>query len=321
MRHDALHPTNPWRYLAVRIAVAGLGLLTAASVCFAAFRLGPASALDPLDIGPVNKRPVYRQLGFDGDPITGYLTYVDRLLALEPGESFLLKNGPAEPALVDAAPNTAVVVAVALGLVTLVAVPLGLAVGSLDGRVGAALENLPLLGRTTPNFLVAALVVIFLRSDTLLRRHEVLAVAGVVVAGALIASRTRSVSRAVREARQDGHVDAARAKGLSRTTVCLRHLAPVALLAHLRRVADDAAYLVGAAVVVETVLAPPGEGLGYLFYHAAVQSDFPLAATLVVLFTAVVLGVRLLGDLALALVDPRVGPSASGSSPRFLSEG
>ncbi|WP_256295710.1 ABC transporter permease subunit [Haloarchaeobius salinus] len=310
MHRDALHPTNPRRYLAARIAVAGMGLLTAVSVCFAATRLGPASPLDELDIGPVNKQPIAQQLGVDADPVTGYLTYVDRLLVLDPGKPFFLAEGPAEALLVEAAPNTAVVVAGALALVTVVAVPVGLVVGTRDGRVGAALETLPLFGRTTPNFLVAALFVAVFGGETLSGRGSLLAVAAVIAAGTLVASRVRAVSRAVRKARRDGHVDAARAKGLSRRTVCLRHLAPVALLTHLRRVADDATYLVGAVVVIETVLAPSDGGLGFLFLRASTLWDFPLAATLVVLFTAAVVAVRLLGDLALALVDPRVGPRA-----------
>ena len=220
------------------------------------------------------------------------------------------------PLVLDALPNTALVAVGALCLVTAVAVPVGLATGLRDGRLGATVENCSVLGRSAPNVVLAGVAAAVLWPGESPARGPVLALTTVVVASALVGTRIRDVSRAVREARRDGHVDAARAKGLSRSTVFWRHLAPAALLAHLRQVADDAAYLVGAVVVVEAVVpapTPPSSeayGLGRLFYQASIQGDFPLAATLVVLLVAVVVAVRLLGDLALALVDPRVGPRA-----------
>ncbi|WP_257299514.1 ABC transporter permease subunit [Haloarchaeobius sp. FL176] len=323
MQRDALHPTDPLRYLATRIAVAGFGLFTAATVCFAAIRLGPLPVpnviVGPVDLGPARTQRYHRLLGVDADPVTGYLTYVDRLLTFDLGNAWVLDRGPAGPLVLDALPNTALVAVGALCLVTAVAVPIGLATGLRDGRLGAAVENCSVLGRSAPNVVLAAIAAAVLWPGESPARGPVLALTTVVVASALVGTRIRDVSRAVREARRDGHVDAARAKGLSRSTVFWRHLAPAALLAHLRQIADDAAYLVGAVVVVEAVVpapTPPSSeayGLGRLFYQASIQGDFPLAATLVVLLLAVVVAVRLLGDLALALVDPRVGPRAGRS--------
>lgn len=320
MRRDALHPTDPWRYLAARIAVAGFGLLTAASVCFAAIRPGPLPVpnviVGPVDLGPARTQRYHRLLGVDDDPVTGYLTYIERLLTFDLGNAWILDRGPAGPLVLDALPNTALVAVGALCLVTVVAVPVGLAAGLRDGRLGTAIDHATVLGRSTPNLVLVVLGVALLSTGDAPARRPALALTTVVVASALVGTRIRTVSRAVREARRDGHIDTARAKGLSRSTVFWRHLAPVALLAHLRRVGADAAYLVGAVVVVEAVLpraTPPGGdtyGLGRLFYQASIQGDLPLAATLVVLFTAAVVAVRLLGDLTLALVDPRVGPRA-----------
>ncbi|MFC4405081.1 ABC transporter permease subunit [Haloarchaeobius iranensis] len=320
MHRDALHPTGPWRYLAARIAVAALGLLTAVSICFAAFRLGPLSTaqaiVGPVDLGPVRRQRYHRLLGVDDDPVEAFLTYVDGPLTFDLGKAWVLDRGPAGPLLADALPNTALVAVGAFCLVTVVAVPVGLAAGLRDGRLGAAVEYGSVLGRSSSNLVPAVLAVALLWPGGEPARPPVLVLTTVVVASTLVGTRIRAVSRAVREARHDGHVDAARAKGISRSAVFWRHLAPVALLTHLRRVADDAAYLVGAVVVVEAVLPratpPVGEayGLGRLFFQASIQGDFPLAATLVVLFTAAVLAVRLLGDLVLALVDPRVGPRA-----------
>ncbi|WP_440988244.1 ABC transporter permease subunit [Haloarchaeobius baliensis] len=320
MRYDALHPTDPWRYLAARIAVAGFGLLTAASVCFAAFRLGPKDPVNLLAGPGIPQRPlseIRAELGTTAPLGEQYVGYVGDLLALEFGRTWVVGYGSqaaARPLIVEAAPFTLAVCVGALCLVTVVAVPVGLATGHLDGRRGAGVDALATLGRAVPNFWLAVVVLALLGGSRWASTRALLLLAVVAVVATLVASRVRTVSRTVREARRDGHVDAARAKGLSRSTVFWRHLAPVALLAHLRRTADDVTYVAGAVVVVEMVVptAPGGEltGLGYLFFQAAAQGDLPLAATLVVLFAAAVVAVRLLGDLALALVDPRVGPRA-----------
>ncbi|WP_256295709.1 ABC transporter permease [Haloarchaeobius salinus] len=314
MRHNALHPTNPWRYLVARLTVAALGLLTAASVCFAAFRLGPLDPAVVITMGFPPVEEVRETLHITAPLGAEYALYVERLLTFDLGNAWVLDRGPAGPLLADALPNTALVAVGAFCLVTVVAVPVGLAAGLRDGRLGAAVENGSVLGRSSSNLISAVLAVALLWPGGEPARPPVLALTTVVVASALVGTRIRAVSRAVREARRDGHVDAARAKGLSRHTVFWRHLAPVALLTHLRRVADDAAYLVGAVLVVETIVPTPTDsqyaGLGELFFQASIQGDFPLAATLLVLFVAVVVAVRLLADLTLALVDPRVGPRA-----------
>jgi peptide/nickel transport system permease protein len=323
MRRDALHPTNPWRYLAARLAVAALGLLTAIHACFAAIRLGPRAPAELIagpGLPPVPLPEIRAELGTTVPLGEQYVRYVGDLLALDLGRTWVLGPefpSPARPLLVEAAPFTLLVAVGALCLVTVVAVPIGLAVGHLDGRLGPGMEGLASVGRAVPNFWLAILAGAVIWSGEATSTVAVLTVAVVAVAAALVASRIRTVSRVVRGARQNGHVDAARAKGLSRSAVFWRHLAPIALLTHLRRVADDVAYVAGAVVVVEIVVptAPGGEptGLGYLFFQAVVQGDLPLATTLVLLFTVAILAVRLLGDIALALVDPRVGPRAGRS--------
>ncbi|MFC4405082.1 ABC transporter permease subunit [Haloarchaeobius iranensis] len=320
MRRDALHPTDPWRYLAARFAVAGLGLFTVVTVCFAAIRLGPnepAALVAGPGLPPVPLPEIRAELGTNAPLGEQYVRYVGDLLALEFGRTWVLGPefpSPARPLLVEAAPFTLAVAVGVLCLVTAVAVPVGLAAGHLDGRRGTGVEALATLGRAVPNFWLALVLVALLGASRVTSTRALLLLSVVAVAATLVASRVRTVSRAVREARQDGHVDAARAKGLSRSTVFWRHLAPVALLAHLRRIADDVTYVAGAVVVVETVVLIRSDvtdaGLGDLFFQAAVQGDLPLAATLVVLFTAAVVAVRLLGDLVLALVDPRVGSRA-----------
>ncbi|MFC4405080.1 ABC transporter permease subunit [Haloarchaeobius iranensis] len=315
MRRDALHPTDPWRYLAARLAVAATSLCAAVGLSVGALWFGPLDTIGGLPAIPLAR--VRNELGITASIGEQYVRTVQRVLSFDFGQSWVVGPGfpaPVRPLVVEAAPYTLLVAVGTLCLVTVVAVPVGLVVGHLDGRLGDGLEEFATVGRAVPTFLLAAVGFAVVWSGTATATSKLLAVAVLAAAPALVGSRIRTVARAVRRARRDGHVDAARAKGLSRRTVFWRHLAPVALLAHLRQVADDVAYVAGAVVVVEMVVpvAPNVEktGLGYLFYQAIVQSDLPLVATLVGLFATGVVAVRLLGDLVLALVDPRVGPRA-----------
>ncbi|WP_435348233.1 ABC transporter permease subunit [Haloarchaeobius sp. HRN-SO-5] len=320
MRRPSPPPVTWTQFLAARTAVAAISLTAVASAIFALVRFGPFGPVVALT-EPGTSREVVAALRRDIEGTTrlgdGYLATVGDLFVFDLGQSVILSDGPARPLVAEAVLPTLVLVAGALCLVTVVALPVGVAAGYLDGRLGRAVDDLAVFGRSVPNFWLAVVAVaLFWPGLGVAAPSEsgvlALFVSSAAVASALVATRVRTTAGAVREARRDGHVDAARAKGLSSRTVLWRHVAPVALLAHLRGVGDDAAYLVGAVTVVElTTPHLPGvdaSGLGYLFYQATVQGDLTLAGTLAFLFAAAVVAVRFCGDLALALVDPRVGP-------------
>lgn len=318
MRRDALHPTNPWRYLAARIAVAATSLFAAVGLSVGALWFGPLDTVGSLPRIPLES--VRDRLGITASVGERYGHTVERVLSFDLGRTWLLgadAPAPVRPLVAEAAPSTLLLAVGTLCLVTVVAVPVGLADGHLDERLGTGPEAFAAVGRAVPTFLLAVVGFAVVWAGEGTAPSRLVAVAVLSAGTALVCGRIRTVARAVRAARRDGHVDAARAKGLSRATVLWRHLAPIALLTHLRRVADDVAYVAGAVVVVEMVVptAPGGgqTGLGYLFYQAVAQGDLPLVATLVGLFAAAAVAVRLLGDLALVLVDPRVGPRAGRS--------
>lgn len=107
------------------------------------------------------------------------------------------------------------------------------------------------------------------------------------------------------EAWRSDHVLLARAKGLSRRRVVLRHVARNALLPVVTMLGLQASTLLGGSVVIESVFAIPG--LGRLAFEAVTQRDVALLLGIVLIGTVVVIVVNLLVDLAYAWLDPRVG--------------
>lgn len=100
------------------------------------------------------------------------------------------------------------------------------------------------------------------------------------------------------------YIRTARAKGASEAAVINRHALRNALIPVVTVIGLQMGYLLGGAVVVETVFAWPG--LGRLIVQAITARDFPVVqATILVLAGAFVL-VNLLTDLACGILDPRV---------------
>jgi peptide/nickel transport system permease protein len=58
-------------------------------------------------------------------------------------------------------------------------------------------------------------------------------------------------------------------------------------------------------VLVESVFGI--NGIGYLFFQAAIQGDLPLVGTLMYVFILMIVGINLIQDVLYTLIDPRVG--------------
>jgi ABC-type dipeptide/oligopeptide/nickel transport system permease component len=96
-----------------------------------------------------------------------------------------------------------------------------------------------------------------------------------------------------------------RAKGLSETTVLYGRvfrnaLNPLISLAGLRL-----GWLVGYALIVETIFQWPG--IGYLLVDAVLRRDYPVAQFFSLLLVTVVVIANLLADVAYGIADPRIG--------------
>ena len=103
---------------------------------------------------------------------------------------------------------------------------------------------------------------------------------------------------------ENQYVRTARAKGLRETLVIWRHGVRNAIIPVVTVVGLQLGYLLGSAVVTETVFAWPG--LGRLLVQSILARDFPVvqAAVLIVAITFVL--VNILTDLLYGLLDPRI---------------
>lgn len=118
---------------------------------------------------------------------------------------------------------------------------------------------------------------------------------------ALVARLTRSMMLEV--IRQD-YIRTARAKGLGERIVVYRHALKNALIPVVTVVGLQTGYLLGGAILTETVFSWPG--LGLLMVQAIIARDFPVVQGGVLLIAATFVVVNLVVDLSYSLLDPRI---------------
>ncbi|HEY8284041.1 MAG TPA: ABC transporter permease [Chloroflexota bacterium] len=125
-----------------------------------------------------------------------------------------------------------------------------------------------------------------------------------VLAILTIAGDSRFMRASMLEVINQDYIRTARAKGLSRRTVVLKHALRNALMPIITNIALALPQLIGGAIITETIFAWPG--MGQLFSNALSNSDYPTLQALLMLSAVGVLVGNLAGDLVYAWVDPRI---------------
>jgi len=103
---------------------------------------------------------------------------------------------------------------------------------------------------------------------------------------------------------QQDFIRTARAKGLGKARVVLRHAVPNALLPVVAMVGIDIGILMSGIVVVEAVFGWPG--IGQLAWQAIQRVDIPIImGVTLVAACAIVIG-NLIADMVALFIDPRI---------------
>jgi peptide/nickel transport system permease protein len=124
----------------------------------------------------------------------------------------------------------------------------------------------------------------------------------------LVAIQTAGYSRYLRtsilEVLGMDYVRTAHAKGLSRRTVLFKHALRNAILPFVTVVGLDIPFLLGGALVTESIFAWPG--MGRLFWEYAERGDYPVVLGVLLLTSTAVVFFTIVVDMAYTLVDPRI---------------
>ena len=109
------------------------------------------------------------------------------------------------------------------------------------------------------------------------------------------------------EVKAQPYITLARAKGLSDPDVRRRHAVPNALLPTFTLVVLSVGFILGGAIVIETVFSWPGIGL--LTYEAIETLDYPVLQGVFLLSSSAVILAAFIADIAYGALDPQVRTS------------
>lgn len=135
-----------------------------------------------------------------------------------------------------------------------------------------------------------------------LARHLVLPALTLMVIGIAVDSRFMRAS--MLEVLDQEYIRTAKAKGVPRRTIVLKHAFRNAVLPIVTNVALYLPALIGGAVITETIFS--WGGLGYQFFNSVTNQDYPYVQSFLMISALAVLLANLLADLAYAWVDPRI---------------
>jgi ABC-type dipeptide/oligopeptide/nickel transport system permease component len=308
-----------------RIAVALITLYVVITMNFFLFRVLPGNAVTNLARDPRLTLAAQRQLthdfGLDKSLGGQYLAYLEQLARGNLGVSYQSRQ-PVRTVIGTDLKNTVPMVALA----TLVAVLVGIATGVVAAwRRGTVLDYGPVL----TSLVFYAMPVSWLGMVLLLVAKGHLPAGGQYDDFALhtgLISKWKDAGRhmilpattlalglygqfvlvtrsALVETLGDDYVLIARAKGLSNWRVIRHHALPNALLPVLTLVALSAGFVVGGAILVETVFSWPGIGLGV--FRAISERDYPVLEAAFLVLAGSVVFFNLIAELMYARLDPR----------------
>lgn len=298
------------RMILSRIAQIAATVWLAGSLVFVMIHLSgdPTQGFLPPGVSPEVRDQMRQKLGLT-DPIwQQYLSFVGRGFVGDFGLSW--RDGqPALAAVLHRLPATLQLSAVSL----LIACVSGFGYALIMQRTGPfkrPLSLLPSLGQAIPTFwLGAMLMMLFAVRTKWLPSSGDESLSSIVLPALTLALHPASViarlfATSMDDVTHADYVRTARSKGLRPRSVTIRHIAPNAMLPTIALIGLQAGFLVGGAVVVESLFAWPG--VGRLALQSALVRDLPVVHAFVIVTALGVIGINLLVDLVQNQVDPRL---------------
>ncbi len=315
-----------WSYLVRRLAQAFLILFIITILCFTLTRLSsdPMAQYANRQGMTVADRDALRQrLGLDQPIPVQYVKWLGLALQGDLGSSFF-SHQPVILLIQQRLPMTLILMVTAEIFIVIIALFLGL-VSALKqySFTDNLITSFSFIGFSMPIFFIAlGSIEIFAvqfkawglpylptgadiwnpKDPLAMARHLILPVF------CLVAIQTAGYSRYLRtsilEVLGMDYVRTAHAKGLSNRTVLFKHALRNAILPFVTIVGLDIPFLLGGALVTESIFAWPG--MGRLFWEYAERGDYPVVLGVLLLTSSAVVFFTIIVDLAYTIIDPRI---------------
>jgi peptide/nickel transport system permease protein len=197
-------------------------------------------------------------------------------------------------------PNTVLLMATTLLVAILIAIPIGIISAVKQySTFDISVTTFSFAGQAIPDFWLGLILLLIFYAWL---KNLILPVA----TGAMgwIAWYSRFMRSSMLDVIHQDYLRTARAKGLSERSVLFKHALRNALTPMVTLFALDLPYVFGGAVFVEMLFSWPG--MGQLYYQAAMQRDYPILLSILVIGAVFILLSNLLADILYGILDPRI---------------
>ena len=300
------------KFVATRLIQAAATLLLTSVVVFVLGRTSgnPADLVLARDAPESERRAYIQRMGLDLPLIIQYQRFLRDALQGDFGKS-IRTGAPATRLVFERLPRTLALATVSLAVRVAVSLPIGVAAAvGRDGfwdRVGMGFA---LFGQSIPSFWFAVVLILVLSvwlhllpsSGIGTWKHYVMP--SIVLGWSMSAGVVRLLRSSMLDVLGSEYIKLARAKGLSELMVIWKHALRNALIPVITFVGFMYGVILASSVVVEVVFGWPG--LGLLAYESTLWRDFPVLQLVVLLYTALIVGINLIVDISYFVIDPRM---------------
>jgi len=300
------------RFILRRVVLGVLVCMTVLVISFALTRVAgdPALAVAGPQATAQDVSAIRTAYGLDRPLPEQFFAWVGAVARGDLGRSYLFRE-PVANLIRARLPVTLTLGLVGLGFALLIALPLGVVAALNEGTAMDRLVMMvALLGQAMPSFWLALLLIIGLglRLQWLpisgLDDWTGYILPGLVLAFSAIPALMRLTRSGMVDALRSDYIRTARAKGLSRASIVLKHAARNAAMPVVAIAAVQLGFMLGGSIVIESVFSLPG--LGFLAWESISKNDFPVVQAVVLLLAVIYIGLALFADLLNAALDPRL---------------
>jgi peptide/nickel transport system permease protein len=311
------------QYLVRRLLLNVVVIFLLVTLVFILMRLIPGDAVlaqlsEERALAPEQIEFIRHELGLDKSPMVQYWEWMTALVRGDFGNS-LVDRLPVSDAILRAIPISVQLSVIAITTSVLIGIPVGILSATRRNSLPDYLMRFfAVLGLALPNFWLGIIYIIV--PALLLGYSPPVAYAHfiddpwtnlqIVLPPALIlglgsgAIVMRMMRSTMLEVLGSDYVRTARSKGLTESSVIIRHALRNSLLPVLTIVGAQISAIVGGSVVMETLFGIPG--MGRLGFRALTERDYTMVQSLVLLFGVILVTVNLLVDLLYSYIDPRI---------------
>lgn len=305
-------------YLIKRLIMIPITLLGIFTISFALLYIVPGDPVSTIvgqHADPETIKNIREKMGLDKPIYVQYINYIGKVSHGDLGRSEV-KQEDVAPAILERFPATieltlaSIVVAVVLG------VPIGVICAirqySFFDRFFMVLA---IAGVSAPNFWVGQILILVIAyqlkllpdggySEYFPENIKFLILPALALGIREVAVIARLTRSSMLEVVRMEYVRTARAKGVSEFSVVVKHALRNALVPIVTYIGMDVGYLLGGAVITETIFTRPGIGL--LSVQALRDKDIPMVLGTVLFASLLIVVANLLTDVSYAILDPRV---------------